>query len=672
MNWRDRILQEFTPQVASLTLVADPDNLLTEIDLLQSIQEKGFVIEQFEDAIAFRYIYESKYRDRWQENKNLDLVVLLKIEASKLNALPYDLIQSSRQLAFSLSNLFPHLSYSVINALDRSNFDNLYCAQTQYSPIELGENRTKDFVLRYVFDIAPEMIKEASDLLLILLRCHYRGQQIPDILNERLLQLLRERSQFRTWPLETIIPDRQAFFAFLQTQWPNFVRRQVDNSKQVSELKAKYITSTSTNLPFDHEDIRIYIDNLFLEGYLQPISVDELGLPTANINLNSWIIAGLQIDPATDKLRRLDKLLQSLEAAIPSNDAKHQQWLKFAHSWAELLVLSHQIKTDEPLRELPKDQLTQFSELQEKIDNTFLNWVIKRYGGLYNQPAIPPVILHQIPRFLARYCTEYRMNKVALLVLDGLSLEQWLILRKVLLTQRPQLKYSEDTVFAWIPTITSISRQALFAGKPPLYFPTSLETTAKEATLWTQFWTEEGLTPVEIGFHKGLGELDNISEIERILSHPRLRVVGLVVDKVDKIMHGMQLGSAGMYNQVRQWGELGFMANLLDLLLNNGFKVFLTSDHGNIEAEGIGQPKEGAIAELRGERARVYPNRVLRSKVKSEFNSAIEWLPIGLPEEYLPLLAPGRKAFIREGEKTVAHGGISLEELIVPFISIEV
>ncbi|GAC1459456.1 MAG: hypothetical protein NVS2B14_08620 [Chamaesiphon sp.] len=133
----------------------------------------------------------------------------------------------------------------------------------------------------------------------------------------------------------------------------------------------------------------------------------------------------------------------------------------------------------------------------------------------------------------------------------------------------------------------------------------------------------------------------------------------------------MQLGTAGMHNQVQQWAELGFMANLLDLLLANSFKIWLTSDHGNIEAIGLGQPKEGAIAHLRGERVRVYPDTVLRAKVKGEFSEAIAWPPLGLPETYLPLLAPERTAFIREGEQIVGHGGISLEELVVPFIHIE-
>jgi hypothetical protein len=39
----------------------------------------------------------------------------------------------------------------------------------------------------------------------------------------------------------------------------------------------------------------------------------------------------------------------------------------------------------------------------------------------------------------------------------------------------------------------------------------------------------------------------------------------------------------------------------LELLLNNGHAVFLTSDHGNIEAIGCGGPNEGALAEVCGE-----------------------------------------------------------------------
>jgi hypothetical protein len=188
--------------------------------------------------------------------------------------------------------------------------------------------------------------------------------------------------------------------------------------------------------------------------------------------------------------------------------------------------------------------------------------------------------------------------------------------------------------------------------------------------LWTQFWVDQGLTQQEVAYAKGLGDgiLDSVQEM---IVRPKTRVLGLVIDKVDKIMHGMELGAAGMHNQVRQWAGQPFMVNLIDLLLENKFRVYMTSDHGNIEAAGCGRPAEGAVADLRGERSRIYSDSLLRSQVKEQFPDALEWPPVGLPEDYLPLLAPGRSAFVRETEHLVGHGGSSLEELVVPLVQIE-
>ncbi|MFQ5742608.1 MAG: hypothetical protein ACE5HV_03340, partial [Acidobacteriota bacterium] len=66
-----------------------------------------------------------------------------------------------------------------------------------------------------------------------------------------------------------------------------------------------------------------------------------------------------------------------------------------------------------------------------------------------------------------------------------------------------------------------------------------------------------------------------------------------------------------------------------------------------------------------------YPDKSLRARVKERFPNAIEWPPIGLPDNYLALIAPERSAFVRENESPVAHGGITLEEVAVPFIQIE-
>jgi hypothetical protein len=108
----------------------------------------------------------------------------------------------------------------------------------------------------------------------------------------------------------------------------------------------------------------------------------------------------------------------------------------------------------------------------------------------------------------------------------------------------------------------------------------------------------------------------------------------------------------------------------LDLLLSNAFGVFLTADHGNVESVGCGRPKEGMTADVRGERARIYSDAVLRANVASKFATAISWKPLGLPEDFLPLLSADRSAFVQEGHRTVAHGGVTLEEAIVPFIRV--
>ena len=228
----------------------------------------------------------------------------------------------------------------------------------------------------------------------------------------------------------------------------------------------------------------------------------------------------------------------------------------------------------------------------------------------------------------------------------------------------------EGAVFAWMPTLTSVSRQATFAGRAPLYFPESIHSTDREPVLWRRFWTDEGMEPAQILYARSLGSgiPDDVAES---IAGPAVRVAGLVVDTVDKIMHGMPLGTAGMHELVRLWAGKPHLATLLDLLFESGFRVYLTSDHGNIEATGCGRPSEGAVADLRGERVRVYRDASLRRSVVNMFPAARDWAPVGLPEDYLPLLAPDRSAFVQAGQRIVAHGGACIEELVVPLVRIE-
>lgn len=106
----------------------------------------------------------------------------------------------------------------------------------------------------------------------------------------------------------------------------------------------------------------------------------------------------------------------------------------------------------------------------------------------------------------------------------------------------------------------------------------------------------------------------------------------------------------------------------MEHLWKAGFSIYLTSDHGNIETQGQGRPNEGCLAETRGQRARLYKDELLLKQVQNEYPESIWWTGQGLPEHYYVLLAKGRTAFTGENEETIAHGGIALEEVVVPFI----
>jgi hypothetical protein len=112
-SWRDPILAQFTPEIASvarLTVVADPDELLTEQGVVGGIRERGFEIVPFEDQVSFRYAYERRFRQVWDAGKATNLVVVLRAPRSDISELPFDLLHEAqrdgRLLSFSLAEMF--------------------------------------------------------------------------------------------------------------------------------------------------------------------------------------------------------------------------------------------------------------------------------------------------------------------------------------------------------------------------------------------------------------------------------------------------------------------------------------------------------------------------------------------------------------------------------------
>ena len=658
-SWRDTILNDFVPIVSKLTLVADPDCLLTEEKLALELRGRGFDLIEFSDPVEFRYAYESKYRSIWDRGEHTDLVVVLRLQNAELESLPYDLLQAGRKLSFNLGDLFPHLSYPVIEKLDRSLLDALFEAQRKSPPDRMGDNATKEFILRHVFGIAAELIANEVELLRALLRLHYGKLQIPLMLAERLIQVLKGHDGFKAWPLSEIVPNDEAFFAFLQERWPLFLSR-LGSANQVREESPEYGLKYSLSfsgpdcLPFDHQDIKVYIDNLFLEGTLTPVEATDV-----EVDAGSWVRSGIAVSGVDDDELRISRLFDLVEKELPTAEARYSDWTAFALKWAELSSLVHCGNSTQ--------RQTRLREIGDALNTTFAGWLTDHYSGLINLPPTNPAMLHHVPRRLARNIEDSGSSRAALIVVDGLALDQWVTIRQLMQERDANLVMRESATFAWIPTLTSVSRQSIFSGKPPLYFPSSINSTNSEEKLWKQFWESHGLSRLDVAYKRGLGDGEAVEDLEAVISG-KTRALGIVIDTPDKIMHGMELGSAGMQSQLSLWAQSGYLLTCVQHLIALDFDVWLTADHGNIEAIGRGRPSEGVLAETKGERVRIYPTAELRESVANQYSFALSWNPVGLPDDYFPLVAARRDAFVAEGSRIVGHGGVAIEEVLVPLI----
>src|SRR5690606_12866509 len=135
--------------------------------------------------------------------------------------------------------------------------------------------------------------------------------------------------------------------------------------------------------------------------------------------------------------------------------------------------------------------------------------------------------------------------------------DQWVQVRESLVKACDKLMFNELSCFAWLPTLTSVSRQALFSGLRPREFPDDIESTSREPVYWKRFWQDQGVRPSDVYFQKSIKRNDDLPALEDKLSSPSVKVAGLVVDTVDEIIHGAVLGKQGVATQIANWCESG-------------------------------------------------------------------------------------------------------------------
>lgn len=657
--WIERILKEFPAELTRLWIVADPDDVLLDEQVLAGLRARGFDVLPFEDSIVFRTEYEERYRAEWDQGKaGPASSLVLHLRGANIADLPWDYRRQARTVSLSLADLFPKLSYPVVRQLGAEYLEQLFEAQAKHAVQTSGEAATKEFVLMHIFRISPHLLSRPEDLWRELLRLHYRDGELPSVLATHVANILSNNEAFKGLPLAELFSSKSVLLRIVQEAWYRYLaQRGVAGIRTGEPTPQDYVANAT--VPFEHPDVWVIIDSMFLEGTLHPLAVQ--GVP---VNIPEWAKVGIVQDPAAMRNLVLEGL-KSLMQAMPTIDSSHRDWAHLSRRMGEVLARFQGL--DAARADGIKENVT---ELQTIADARLREWVTKHYADLSSLPvAKGPVMVHHVPRFLSMRRSAGE-NKIALLVFDGLAVDQWIHLRERLIKQSPKLAFEENACFAWLPTLTSVSRQALFSGLKPREFADTIETTASEPAQWLRFWQDQGLRANEVLYRKGLKRRDQLDELEAAVANSSLKVVGIVVDMVDEIVHGATLGKSGIAGQIAKWCESGFVDRLFSLLLDKGFHIYLTSDHGNVDAVGQGRLNQGVTSDLRGERVRTYRTETLAAESAATNANTYRLDTAGLPANFLPLFSGGRTAFVPQDEQVVVHGGLSVEELLVPFVRI--
>jgi hypothetical protein len=640
-----QILRHFPPHTHPLTLVSDPDGLLADEELLAALAGRGFSLVDESDPVALRRRVEAAR----PFSAGRPLIV---VTPGPLDALPYDLWAQGHPVTLALHTFFPNLAYPVVRALSPTQRWRL--GQAPPPSRRLGQQRSIAYVLRHVFRVDFESLARPADLIAWLNDYHQRADAMPLLLADYLLADLRARPAYADWPLEQLLQDRDAFVTFLRQQWLTYVQGQT--GQPVAETRLSYA------LPFgDDARLQDTLPRLVRSGALSPVPVPQ---PE---RLPPWARLAVLAPHQDLRPRRAAELLAALSEHVETSlaDARWDTWQAIARRWAELQALRHDPGV--PLEEAA------CVELETRLDRAFLEWLRHRYAPLGGRRLPLPHHLHHVPHYIAYQRRQAQADRIALLVLDGLALSDWTLIGSLWRARHPDWRFHEHLLLAQIPTITVISRQALVSGQRPADFAATLHHLRAEPERWAAFWrAQEGLATVACPYAHLALERDQPPP--PAINSVRTRALCLIDSSIDGMMHGASQGTADLQASLRLWLDRGSkrLEEVIAALLKGGFTLYLTSDHGHTQARGIGQPSEGLTVQTRSKRARVYADRHAAENVAGRFPETLSWSQDGLlPDDVWTLMPQGRGAFARLNETVVTHGGLTLDEVVVPLVTLK-
>lgn len=333
---------------------------------------------------------------------------------------------------------------------------------------------------------------------------------------------------------------------------------------------------------------------------------------------------------------------------------------------------------------------------KEEANNGFAKYVAKHYLEWVGEPDMSRRPLMSPDIFKSRVFPALDSGeKVFLIVVDNFRYDQWKMLAT---TIADQFQVGEELYVSILPTATQYARNAIFSGLMP----------SQIATMFPELWVdedeeegknlnEEPLIKTQLErfrrkesfcYHK----VNDSQAAERLLEHfnelSRYDLNVVVINFIDMLSHARTeskmvrelANNESAYRSITlSWLRHSAMSELFRRLAQGGYHVILTTDHGSIRCQ---KPLK-----IVGDRN---TNTNLRYKLgKNLAYNAKELFVIKEPKAaQLPapnlstsyVFATGNSFFaypnnynyyVSYYRDTFQHGGISMEEMLIPLVSLK-
>jgi CheY-like chemotaxis protein len=329
-------------------------------------------------------------------------------------------------------------------------------------------------------------------------------------------------------------------------------------------------------------------------------------------------------------------------------------------------------------------------------NNAWSKFVAKHFIDFIKKPTAQTplmshkVLAHHLPHLLKSDCP------VFLVVIDNFRYDQWKLIQNAL---SEFFNVVQDEMYMTIlPTTTHYARNSLFAGMMPA------EIEKKHPNLWVNEEDEEGKNLHEeallanqlnqFGYtgkfsfkkvtHLGAGK-ELIDQIPNMFNNPFNVIVYNFVDMLSHVRTEMNVmkelaeDEAAYRSITASWFEHSPLFEALKKIAAKKAKLIITTDHGSIRVQNpvkvIGDKSTSTNLRYKQGKSLTYNEKELFAIRKPE--------DAQLPKQFMSstyVFAQGEDFMVYPNNynyhvnmyaNSFQHGGISLEEMLVPFITLE-